>query len=153
MVIRVDEQGTVYENSPKKTKADVRHEFVPEIRVASRILTEPETLDKLKGVSERLRMVDWTSNGLSLPHEQVNQLKSRQKRKLDTTESSASSPAADSRIESRIHSPDLVGNMDRHQLLHIDRGQNKYYVLEDNEGSDSSGSDRWAWLRNCFSCC
>lgn len=153
MVIRVDEQGTIYENSPKKTRADVRHEFIPEIKVASRILSEPETLDKLKGVSERLRKVDGPSTGLSSPQEQASRLKSRPKRKLDTTEISASSPIVDSRMDSNVHSPDLVGNIDRGRLLLTKTSRFKYYVLDDDPRGDSRENGRWAWLRNCLSCC
>lgn len=48
----------VFENSPKETRADVRHEIIPEIRVASRILKQPETVDKLREVSQRIKRED-----------------------------------------------------------------------------------------------
>lgn len=48
----------VFENSPKETRADVRHEIIPEIKVASRILKQPETVDKLREVSQRIKQED-----------------------------------------------------------------------------------------------
>lgn len=62
MVIRVGEDGTVFENSPTKTNADVRHEFVPEISIASRILNEPNTADRFREVSLRLKHQAATAN-------------------------------------------------------------------------------------------
>ena len=58
MVVKVKEEGTIFENSPERTQADVKHEFVPEIRVASMILTEPETVDKFREVSSKLKQDD-----------------------------------------------------------------------------------------------
>jgi hypothetical protein len=60
MVVREEE---VFENSPKKTRADVRHEIVPEIRIASRILQQPETKDKLREVNKRIRLEDEKMKG------------------------------------------------------------------------------------------
>jgi len=58
----------VFENSPKQTRADVRHELVPEISVASQILTEPATQGKLREVSSRLKTEDAKWKGrFSLP--------------------------------------------------------------------------------------
>ena len=49
---------TVFENSPKKTQADVRHEIVPEIRAASQLLKEPETVHKLREVNKKITLED-----------------------------------------------------------------------------------------------
>ena len=56
-------EGTVFENSPKETRADVIHELVPEIRVASRILNERETVEKLREVSQKLKSEDLRMRG------------------------------------------------------------------------------------------
>lgn len=58
----------VFENSPKQTLADVKHELIPEISVASKILTQPETKVKLREVSSRLKEEDAKYKGrFSLP--------------------------------------------------------------------------------------
>ena len=56
MILKRGEE--VFENSPKKPKADVRHEIIPEIDVASRILQQPETADKLREVSKKIKLED-----------------------------------------------------------------------------------------------
>jgi hypothetical protein len=58
MVIRVSEEGTIFENSPQKPRADVLYEFVPEICVASRILTDPVAVDKFREISMKLKEDD-----------------------------------------------------------------------------------------------
>ena len=66
MVVKVGAEGTVFENSPKMTRADVRHELVPEIRVASKILNQPETAEKLREVSQKLKTEDGKIRGRML---------------------------------------------------------------------------------------
>lgn len=65
----VQKDALVFENSPKQTLADVRHELVPESDVASKILTQPETMVKIQQVSSRLKTQDakWRDKRPSLP--------------------------------------------------------------------------------------
>lgn len=144
MVIRVDEQGTVYENSPKKTQADVRHEFVPEIRIASRILNEPETLDKLKEVSQRLKEVDFKYRGkvhIPAATTQSEEIGSGQKRKRGSLIES-SPPRDDVRIEQR-------------SLFISDRMQFSYvnYVLDDQGPARTPDRGWMEWFRSVLLCC
>jgi len=58
-VSRVEtDRETVFYNEPADQDADVIHQIIPEIRVAKEIFQVPETAEKLKEVSRKIKVVD-----------------------------------------------------------------------------------------------
>jgi hypothetical protein len=56
--IQQTDKETVFFNQPADQDADVVHEIIPEIRVAKEIFKVPETAEKLKEVSRKIKVVD-----------------------------------------------------------------------------------------------
>ena len=56
--IEQTDKETVFHNEPADQDADVVHQIIPEIRVAREIFQVPETAEKLKEVSRKIKVVD-----------------------------------------------------------------------------------------------
>jgi hypothetical protein len=138
MVVKIKGEGTIFENSPKKTQADVKHEFVPEIRVASRILNEPETMGKFREVSSKLKQDDQRLR---------SRLSRSQEGKRELPPQSVMQP---DELAKRVRT-DAVEH--RPLLLRDDKMKAPTYGLTLSEGDQEPEARCKRWVRYVFFCC
>ena len=139
MVVKVRGEGTIFENSPKKTQADVRHEFVPEIKVASMILTDPDQVDKFREVSSKLKQDDIRLRSTSKPSEIKRELSHQ-------SGFTSSEPVKRVKVS--------ADEIERRPLLaRDDRIKEAPYVLDPGSNNSNPESRLRRWARSFLFCC
>ena len=144
MVIKVRDDGTVFENSPMKTHADVRHEFVPEISVASQILNQPETVDRFRKVTLKIKHED---RRIISAREKADNKRDIPTPSPDNIERASEDSVKRFRVDEYADSLALLSDHDGPKLL-------RYDAINMPSPETSQPESCWRrWGRTVFFCC